>query len=89
VQKVLDVCQAAELDAEKKAYAEACNSSRAALLASDRKWLQTALDAFARNDWAKTIRSASFVSSYDSDLYNKAADLVKQAKAAQQKGATP
>ena len=89
VEQVRDLCNAADLDIKNKAYRDACHSMRDALLAMDRRQLQKARDAFANDDWTKTITFAKYVSSFDSDLRRQAADLTEKAKAAQQKGATP
>ena len=88
-QQVRDLCKAAELDPKTKAYSDACNSQKLGLLNSDRRSLQQEKDAFAKNDWAKTITFAKYVSSFDTGLSGEAQDMAKQAKDAQNAANNP
>jgi tetratricopeptide (TPR) repeat protein len=74
------VCKAAELDAKKKEYRDACNATRIALIASDRDSLKRAHDFLDADNLKSASRYAGYVCKYNEVQYADAQQVLQQVK---------
>ncbi len=70
------LCQAADLEPGNKQYRNDCNTSKAAMIASDKQALKTAQDAIEAGQTSKARRYAKYVSTFDPDLHKQAEQLL-------------
>jgi tetratricopeptide (TPR) repeat protein len=76
------VCKAAEMDTKKKDYRQACDASRASLVASDRDSLKKAHDAFDSSKFPQATRYANYVCKANAEQYAEAQQIVKDVQKA-------